>query len=76
MEKLGYKAYHFREIFSAEAKKDGHIWAWDEALKAKVDGEGQPFAKEEFDKILGRYSVSGDSSDCMQGGRWLMRYRQ
>ena len=31
---------------------------WLEALKAKYRGEGKPYGRLEFDKLLGRYSVS------------------
>jgi hypothetical protein len=56
--KLGYKAYHFREIFSEEGIKNGHMFCWEEALTAKLEGRGKSYGREEFDKILGNYSVS------------------
>ena len=30
---------------------------WYEALKAKYDGQGRPYRRTEFDKLLGDYSV-------------------
>ena len=30
---------------------------WHEALKAKYDGQGRPYGRAEFDKLLGDYSV-------------------
>ncbi len=57
LEILGYKSYHFKEMFSAEAMRNKHMSFWNEALKAKISGEGKPLSRAELDKILGNYSV-------------------
>lgn len=62
MGKLGYKSYHFMENGSPEGAKNKHIVCWREALEAKVLGKGTPYGREEFDKVLGNYSVRGPKS--------------
>ena len=54
LQTLGYKSYHMAET----ANNPGSIVYWLEALKAKYLGQGKPYAKAEFDKLLGNYSVS------------------
>jgi len=59
--KLGYKSYHMLEIaISEESKKNSHMFCWDEGLRAKLYGEGKPYGREEFDKVLGSYSAVAD----------------
>lgn len=52
LERLGYKSYHM-----LEAGKTSSFRYWLEGLKAKYAGEGKPFGRTEFDKLLGNYSV-------------------
>ncbi len=66
--KLGYKSYHFMEIGSPEAIKNKHLLCWKEALDAKILGKGKPYGKEEFDKVLGNYSVR-DHNIHLSGSR-------
>ena len=50
---LGYKSYHMLEgAFNPHA-----FDYWYEALRAKYAGEGKPYERAEFDKLLGNYSV-------------------
>lgn len=62
------------ECGQPENIKDGHLLCWKEALEAKVLGKGKPYGREEFDKVLGRYSVS--PNDPFPGQDLLLRGRQ
>ena len=53
LQRLGYKSYHMMEAGYSRT-----FPYWLEALKAKYAGEGKPFERPEFDKLLGEYSVS------------------
>lgn len=59
LEKLGYKAYHMKEIAAPPNRQDKHMQCGREALIAKVYGRGKPYGREELDKLLKNYSVSG-----------------
>lgn len=57
--KLGHKVYHFKEVGQRDLPGElPHGLAWREAFAAKMYGNGKPFGKPEFDKLLKRYSVS------------------
>ncbi|TGO49913.1 hypothetical protein BCON_0196g00090 [Botryotinia convoluta] len=56
LNKLGYKAYHCR----VAAPTVGHIPLWPEGFDAKLNGNGKSFGREEFDKILTRFSAITD----------------
>ncbi|KAH8687909.1 NAD dependent epimerase/dehydratase [Tricladium varicosporioides] len=56
--KLGYTPYHASEAVKGWDK--GHLHLWDEALRAKYKGEGKPWGKEEFNKMLADYDVVTD----------------
>jgi hypothetical protein len=43
---------------AARNVKKGDLTFWNEALQAKLHGQGKPFGREEFDKFLGDYNVS------------------
>lgn len=58
LQRLGYNCYHMAET----AENPGSIIHWLEALKAKYLGKGKPYAKAEFDKMLGNYSVGSKSN--------------
>ncbi|CAJ2506430.1 Uu.00g005600.m01.CDS01 [Anthostomella pinea] len=49
--------YHMREV-----GKNNHQDLWVEALDAKFEGKGEPFDRERFDQILGKYEISSPSS--------------
>ena len=53
LQKLGYKSYHMIE----GARNLNAFSYWLEALKAKYAGEGKPYGRTEFDKVLKNYSV-------------------
>lgn len=53
LQKLGYKSYHMIE----GARNPKAFSYWLEALKAKYAGEGKPYERPEFDKLLQNYSV-------------------
>jgi hypothetical protein len=40
-----------------EVGKNKHIAAWCEAMDAKFEGKGEPYGREQFNKILGDYEV-------------------
>lgn len=44
--------YHMREV-----GKNKHQAAWIEAIEAKYEGQGEPYGREQFDKILGDFEV-------------------
>lgn len=54
--KLGYKSYHMVEAFVPE-NRGTHLPCWHEAIRAKLLGTGKEYGREEFDKVLGNYSV-------------------
>lgn len=63
--KLGHKTYHFKEIGQTDIPNEpAHIDAWREAFLAKMYGNGKPYGKEEFDRLLRRYSVCAEDDIC------------
>lgn len=61
---LGYKPYH---MAVAVQNASVELPCWADGLEAKRLGKGEPWGKEEFDKILGRYDVPDvDLGDCKQ----------
>ncbi|KAF7887783.1 hypothetical protein EAF00_010077 [Botryotinia globosa] len=52
LNKLGYRTYHCR----VAAPTTGHIPLWLESFDAKLNGNGKPFGREEFGKILTNFS--------------------
>lgn len=57
MQKLGYKPYH---MAVAIGSPKSNLNLWNEALKAKYQGQGKKWGREEFDKILGDYDAVCD----------------
>ncbi|KAJ8059406.1 hypothetical protein OCU04_012353 [Sclerotinia nivalis] len=56
LNRLGYKTYHCR----VAAPTKGHLPLWLEGFDAKLNGNGKPFGREEFDKILTNFSAVTD----------------
>ena len=54
LRELGYHPYHMAEAIN-NAAMDFPLW--EEALRAKFFGEGKPWGREEFDKMLGQFDV-------------------
>lgn len=54
LRELGYTCFH-GAILEASPEKFAF---WEEAIKAKYFGEGQPFGRREFDKLLGDFNVA------------------
>ena len=54
LQKLGYTPYHMAEAMR-NPQRDFPLWM--EALDAKYKGKGQPFGREEFDKLLADVDV-------------------
>ena len=52
LQRLGLKTYHMVEAGSTKT-----FTYWYEALRAKYAGQGRPYQRAEFDKLLGEYSV-------------------
>lgn len=50
---LGYHPYKFLNVFSHQHHAD----CWIEAINAKFHGKGQPYGREEFDKLFAGYDV-------------------
>jgi Sulfotransferase domain len=61
---LGYQSYHYLE--TRNNKKHKHIRCWLEALNAKLYGIGKPYGRAEFDKVLAKYSVIGQSFSLLR----------
>lgn len=53
LQMLGYNPYHMVVAM-------GHLDLWREALRAKYLGQGKPWEREEFDKLLGKYDSVAD----------------
>lgn len=53
--KLGYRSYHASEVPRSLVPKSAVYWK--EAIEAKYFGSGRKYRKEEFEKLLGDYSV-------------------
>ncbi|KAK6194027.1 hypothetical protein LQW54_011876 [Pestalotiopsis sp. IQ-011] len=47
--------YHMREV-----GKNKHQAAWAEAMDAKFEGQGEPYGREQFDKVLGDFKALAD----------------
>lgn len=47
--------YHMREV-----GKNNHQALWVEAIDSKFEGKGEPWGREQFDKILGDYEAGAD----------------
>ena len=52
LQTLGLKSYH-----TLDCSKTKTFPYWLEAVKAKYGGEGRPYGRDEFDKLLGQYNV-------------------
>jgi hypothetical protein len=55
LNRLGYRCYHMYE--SSMNYRHRHMCCWLEAINFKVNGVGEPYYPEDFDKILQEYSV-------------------
>ncbi|KAF5017667.1 hypothetical protein F66182_10382 [Fusarium sp. NRRL 66182] len=60
---LGIRSYHFAEVLSNDA--NDHAQLWMQALRAKYDGVGKPFEREDFDRILWDYDSVSDEPCCL-----------
>jgi len=54
---LGYKSYHFTEIYNHK----GHLFCWLEGINIKLTGNGKAYTRVEFDKLLDEYSAISDA---------------
>ncbi|RYP67509.1 hypothetical protein DL771_007209 [Monosporascus sp. 5C6A] len=57
---LGYRSYHAHQIFQPDEPDEWHVECWREATLAKMYGNGMPYGKAEFDKLLRNYSAVTD----------------
>lgn len=64
LRELGYHPYHMVEAVNS-ASMDFPLW--EEALRAKFYGEGKPWGREEFDKMLGQFDVGFYSAHLKPG---------
>lgn len=48
--------YHMREV-----GKNKHQAAWVEAIEAKYEDKGEPYGREQFDKLLGAFEVGTEA---------------
>ena len=58
LEKLGYKVYHMEEC--VRRHKEQHLLLFEEAVRAKLDGDGKLWTGAELDKVLQNYTVGAD----------------
>ncbi|KAF2473762.1 NAD dependent epimerase/dehydratase [Lindgomyces ingoldianus] len=72
--KLGYRPYHMSEALIATIRRERHLQLWDEALKAKFEGQGKPFTQEDFDKFLGDFDVLEDIPSILFADEFLAMY--
>lgn len=54
---MGYKTFHMNECLASPQR---FFPLWEEAIDAKFHGKGDPFGKQEFDKILADYDSGSD----------------
>lgn len=57
LHRLGFRVYHMNEAVKSPRTSFG---CWNEAIRAKFHGEGKPFGRSEFDKLLGDYDAGAD----------------
>ena len=62
LQKLGYTPYHMAVAMDAPKSSLG---LWTEALRAKYQGVGKKWGREEFDKLLGNYDCICDVPGCV-----------
>lgn len=55
LEKLGYSVYHMSECVTRWQEK--HLQLWDEAIQAKLLGNGKPWTGDDIDKVLQNYNA-------------------
>jgi hypothetical protein len=55
LEKLDYSVYHMSECVARW--KDKHFQLWEEALQAKLLGQGTIWTGDDIDKVLQNYNV-------------------
>ncbi|ORY19024.1 NAD dependent epimerase/dehydratase [Clohesyomyces aquaticus] len=71
---LGYRPYHMSEALIALRRGERHLELWNEAFKAKFEGQGKPFTREEFDKFLGDFDVLEDIPSILFADEFLAMY--
>ena len=58
---LGYKSvYHMTEVL----RSPRDVELWEQALRHKFKGEGQPLARAEWDMLLGQFQATMDMPSC------------
>lgn len=57
LQNLGFRVYHMNEAVKTPKTS---FACWIEGVKAKFHGEGKPFGRAEFDKLLGDYDAGAD----------------
>lgn len=57
LQKLGFKVYHMNEAVKSPRTSFG---CWTEAIHAKYHGDGTPFGRAEWDKLLGGFDAGAD----------------
>ena len=49
---MGFKPYDYVDRFNR-----GHLHLWDEAMRAKFQGRGKVWTREDFDRVTGDFDV-------------------
>ncbi|PQE20104.1 hypothetical protein CJF30_00001398 [Rutstroemia sp. NJR-2017a BBW] len=52
-------------------RNKNHCLYWCESLTAKITGNGKVFGREEFDKILGQFSVNDPFHEPVDLSGWI-----
>ncbi|KAI1405975.1 hypothetical protein F4819DRAFT_442399 [Hypoxylon fuscum] len=70
LERLGYKCFHGRIM----DQFPGMYALWEEALLAKYYGQGQPYGRRDFDKLLSGFDVSCNYPGTMLAAELIEAY--
>jgi hypothetical protein len=60
LEILGIHSYYMKEV----APLTHCAEMWNDGLRAKYYGQGKPYGKKEFDKLLGNFGIRLHPSEC------------
>jgi Sulfotransferase domain len=61
LEVLGIHSCHMKEVAPLTHAAE----MWNDGLRAKYYGQGKPYGKKEFDKLLGNFGVRPHSPECL-----------
>ena len=59
---MGFTPYDYVDRFNR-----GHLHLWDEAMRAKFQGQGKVWTRGDFDRVTGDFDVRNVPSSCYEG---------